>query len=275
MTNTKKSNGIFALSCLAIVLTVVNIAFTFFIVDYKIKENEYNTYGGKDIYEKVMYINKTQYENTIGKMTLEDIKNNLGQADGQQIPEQGGNEGTGTMTLSKEDLVPNNPVYGKKDAKFSIYEFGDLECPACKGFHDSGIAKEAVDKNPDTLNYVYRNFQFHQGAPTKAQIALCSIDQKGEQAYFDYVDDIFADKYFPRTTEDDVLAMGEKRGLDKAKLKECLDSGKYKSIVDKEYDMAQRLGVNATPTIFVVNNETGEMKRLTSRSVSAIEELMK
>jgi len=43
-------------------------------------------------------------------------------------------------------------------------------------------------------------------------------------------------------------------GLDTAAFNECLDSGKYTSIVQQETNTAQQIGVQSTPS-FVVNGQ--------------------
>lgn len=271
----KKENLISPIAGIMVALTLLNLAFTYFIVDYKIKENEYRTYGSKENYEKILMINEANYNQAFKDLTKEKLKENLKQDSSGGWNNQEEMEEKSSWTISKEDLVVKTPVYGKKDAKFSIYEFWDLECPACQGFHKSGVAKDAVNKNSENLNYVYKNFQFHSWAPMKWQLALCAFEQGWEETYFKFVDGIFNEKYFPRTDENDTLAIWESLGLDKTKLKECLDSGKYSETLRSDMELWYSLWVNSTPSIFVVNNETWEIKRLRSRSVSAIEELMK
>lgn len=41
-------------------------------------------------------------------------------------------------------------------------------------------------------------------------------------------------------------------GLDTDKFNDCLDTGKFTSLVEQEYELAQQVGVSSTPT-FVIN----------------------
>lgn len=259
-----------------VALTAINLAFTYFIVDYRFNKQNIENFGSKENYEKALIVQKAQYNQAFGSTSKEDLETQVKNAFGGAWANHNMEEPkeVETWKLTKEDLVANTPVYGKKEAKYSIYEFSDFECPYCQQFHKSGLAKQAVDKNPETLNYIKRNFQFHKGAPMKAEVALCAIDQKWDEGYFTMVDAIFNGTL--RESKEDILAMAETAWLDKAKIEECLTSGKNSEKLTKDYNIwVSKMWVTWTPSVFVVNNETGEFKRLGSKSIEAIEELMK
>ncbi len=79
-----------------------------------------------------------------------------------------------TPTLSSSALLDNAiHMTGKKDAKVTIVEFGDFECPACGQF--SSVSKQLIDtygKNPE-FNFVFRNFPLpqHKNALIAAEAA--------------------------------------------------------------------------------------------------------
>lgn len=259
-----KCGIILPIAGIMVCLTLLNIVFTYFIIQY----NEYKTYGSKSNYEKVLVVNKAQYDSTIWKMTMEELKKNIAEATGGAVEEV-------NAKLEKTDLAYHTPVYGKADAKYSIYDFTDLDCPHCQSFHNSGVAKQAVDKNPETLNHVIRNFpleQIHPYARAKAEASLCVAEIANEK-YFEAKDALF--NKIDGSTKEKILAGLSALGIDSAKLDECMTSGKYSETVSADLNLWVKMWVTGTPSIFVVNNETGEFSKLNSRSVEAIEALMK
>lgn len=55
-------------------------------------------------------------------------------------------------------------------------------------------------------------------------------------------------------SKDNLKGFAAEMGLDTAAFNECLDSGKYTSIVQQETATAQQIGVQSTPS-FVVNGQ--------------------
>jgi len=80
-------------------------------------------------------------------------------------------------------------VGGNKDAKFSLVEFSDIDCPFCKRFHPT--AQKLVDTYKGQVNWVYRQFpldQLHPNARMKAQGARCAGKLGGAEAFWKYLD---------------------------------------------------------------------------------------
>lgn len=262
-----------------VALTAINVAFSYFIVDYKFKEQNIASYGSLENYEKALIVNKAQYDQAFKDTTKEDLEKKVNEAFAggawNEVAEEAPKE-VENGKISKEDLVPNTPVYGKKEAKYSIYEFSDFDCPWCQRFHQTGLAKEAVDKNPDTLNHIVRNFpldSIHPNARMKAELSLCVAELSGNDVYKSFVDGMFGDYY--GVWKEPTLLLAESKWVDKTALETCLSSGKYSATVQKDFDLGTKMWVTWTPSIYVVNNETGEFQKLQTRSVEGIKELMK
>jgi protein-disulfide isomerase len=76
--------------------------------------------------------------------------------------------------------VESSPVRGNKDAKVTIVEFVDLQCPFCARFHPA--IEEVLKVYPNDVRYVAKHFplSFHQEAKPAAKAALAA----GEQGKF-------------------------------------------------------------------------------------------
>lgn len=166
------------------------------------------------------------------------------------------------QTVPTEDLSPkkvsidDDPILGDKNAKVTMIDFSDYECPFCKRYFDETfpqIKKDYIDTGK--IKYVYRDLplSFHANAHKEAQAAECAREQSGDVVYYKYHDEIFK-----RTTSNGTgLALTElpvianDLGLNGNVLQKCLDSDKYKAEVDKDLADAGSVGASGTPTFFI------------------------
>ena len=152
--------------------------------------------------------------------------------------------------------VGDGPILGSKDAKVTLVEFSDYECPFCKRHFDQtwpDLKKNYIDSGKVKL--VYRNLPlpFHQNAEKEAEAALCARDQGGDDVYFK-----FHDQVFTRTTSngtgfalEKLAPLATELGLNSSQFQQCLDSGKFKDYVAKDLAYANQVGANGTPTFFI------------------------
>jgi protein-disulfide isomerase len=147
------------------------------------------------------------------------------------------------------DIVDDDPKLGKDSAPIVMVEFSDYQCPFCARFFSNTLPE--LKKNyieTGKLQFVYRDFPLsrHPEAQPAAEAAECA----GEQGkYFEMHDKIFANQ--ASMSKESYKKWAEELSLDMQKFNNCLDSGKYKSEVQKDYSDGQRLGVRATPTYFI------------------------
>lgn len=159
-------------------------------------------------------------------------------------------------TTPKKVSIDDDAVLGDKNAKVTLIDFTDYECPFCKKYFDdtfTQIKKDYIDTGK--IKYVVRDLplSFHANAHKEAQAAECAREQGGDEAYFKYHDEIFK-----RTTSggtgislDKLSGIATDLGLDGQALQSCLDSDKYKTEVDKDLADASAVGASGTPTFFI------------------------
>jgi len=169
-----------------------------------------------------------------------------------QIQQRAGAGDDGPVDVSAD----NDAMLGSKKAKVAIIEFSDFQCPFCRSFWKDTlplIKKEYVDTGK--AYFVYRDFplSFHSGAQSAAEAAECARDQ---DKYWEFHDKIFGEqeKLGQGTIQfgvEEIKKWARESGLDTAKFNQCLDSGKYKSEVEKDIADGSSAGVSGTPTLFV------------------------
>ena len=160
----------------------------------------------------------------------------------------------GPVKVSLDD----DPVLGNKDAKVTLIEFSDYECPYCKRHFDQvypQIKKDYIDAGKVKL--VYRDLivvpSHNPLATTEAIAANCAREQGGDAMYFRYHDEIFK-----KTTsngsglkQDDLYQIAQSLTLNQGNFKTCLDTEKYKDEVNKDITAGLSYGANGTPSFFV------------------------
>lgn len=137
------------------------------------------------------------------------------------------------------------PVRGDADARVTVLEYADYECPYCQQIHPvlQRIEKEFKGK----IAFAYKDYPLpmHPDAPLAAEAAHCA----GAQGkYWEYHDVLFDKKQLGR---DSLKAYARELNLDTAKFDSCLDTGQTKKIVNDGIAEAQSFVLQGTPTIMV------------------------
>ncbi len=124
-------------------------------------------------------------------------------------------------------------IRGDANAKVTLIEYSDFECPFCKRFH--GTMKQLLDVYAGKIKWVYRQYplSFHANAQKEAEASECAYDLGGHAKFWE-----FADKIYERTTSNgtgfalaDLPKLAVEIGLNQAKFEDCLNSGKNKNYI--------------------------------------------
>jgi len=145
-------------------------------------------------------------------------------------------------------------VKGNRDAKISIIEFSDTECPFCKRFHPT--LQRLLSEYPNDVNWVYRHFPLatlHAKAPKEAEATECAGELGGNDGFWAFLDRL----YEITPSNDGLLAsqlpeIAQEVGLDADKFSECLDSGRFEGKVAAHYSQATQAGGQGTPYSVIV-----------------------
>ena len=159
-----------------------------------------------------------------------------------------------------DPITDSDHIRGDKDARIVLFEYSDLECPFCKRFHTT--AKQAVEDYQGQVVWVYRHFpldQLHSKARKEAEAVECAQQLGGAESFWALTDKIY--EVTPANNGLDLetlpsLASGV--GLDQGAFKTCLDSGKYKELVESHYQSGVKAGVNGTPGNILMDTKTGK-----------------
>jgi len=171
-----------------------------------------------------------------------------------------------TFDLAKDPVfnidVKDRPIRGNPDAKVTVINFDDLECPYCARMHSS-LFPDALDRYKDKVRFIYKDdplTDLHPWAMHAAVDANCLAAQSGE-TYWKYVDYIHShgqevsgeDRNLQKSLSTlDRVAREEATlaKLDSARLDACL-AKQDETQVRASAKEAEALGVEGTPALFV------------------------
>ena len=147
-------------------------------------------------------------------------------------------------------LIPvgQSPTLGDKNAKITIIEYSDFQCPYCAKAEDT--VQELLRKYGKDIRLVYKQYplSFHKEAFKASEASLCANEQSNE-FFWKLHKEMFDDPRHLKSGE--LKGKAEILGMDKKQFSDCLNSGKYTDQVNAEIAEGNRFGVNSTPIFFV------------------------
>ena len=155
-------------------------------------------------------------------------------------------------------LVENgSPIMGNINAPITILEWGDYQCTFCYKFHQNtlDIINEDFIKT-GKVKIVFKDFPLN-GPDSKlaAEASYCAQDQ---EKYWKYHDELYNNWGGERTgwiTRESLSKFAETVNLDVEKFNKCLDDHKYENKVDLLYAFGKEIGIDATPSFLVFNDQ--------------------
>jgi len=146
----------------------------------------------------------------------------------------------------------SGPSAGPADARVTIVEFFDYECPHCREMH---TVLNTIESQYPQVRIIFMDFpitQIHPWADTAAIGAHCVYTQslaaypKLQDYLFDNQDVISAEDIW-----DKLLSFVSENGLDATALKTCMSSPEAAKAVQESRDLGVALKIDSTPTLFI------------------------
>jgi protein-disulfide isomerase len=145
-------------------------------------------------------------------------------------------------------------IYGRADARFTLIEYADLECPYCREYFP--VLRQWIDANPE-VNWQWHHLplSIHDPAATQAaRLAECAGEAGGNTAFWSAVTWIYqhtrgAGAGLPATAKSSVLSPA---------VRACLGSTRPDHAIKAAVDDAAREQISATPTLRLVDHKTAK-----------------
>jgi predicted DsbA family dithiol-disulfide isomerase len=152
------------------------------------------------------------------------------------------------LEAPRYEVAADGPSTGPADARITIVEFSDFQCPYCQ--RAAGTVEEVLAKYPQDVRFVYRHLpldRIHPHARGAAEAAACA-DEQGQ--FWAYHDKLFENNR--ALGKQDLLRYASDAGLDAARFQACFDERRFKDKVEADLQAARAAGISSTPA-FVVN----------------------
>jgi protein-disulfide isomerase len=157
---------------------------------------------------------------------------------------------TVTPTGSPGRTVEGVHAKGPEDAKVTIIEYSDFQCPYCARFYNDAY-QQILANYPNDVKIIFKDFplSFHAQATPAAEAAECA----GAQGkYWEYHDVLFE-------KQDEWASVGrasydkyaEELGLDMETWANCVNNREFRENVQADFLEGQQKGVRGTPAFFI------------------------
>ena len=150
-----------------------------------------------------------------------------------------------------------SPIMGDLNAPITILEWGDYQCTFCYKFHQDtlNVINEDYIK-AGKVKLVFKDFPLNgPDSLLAAEAAYCAQDQG---KYWQYHDELYKNWGGERTgwiTRESLERFGTSVNLDLEEFNKCLDEQKYQDKVAFLHNFGKEIGIDATPSFLVFNDE--------------------
>ena len=138
------------------------------------------------------------------------------------------------------------PSFGPQDAKVTIVEFSDFQCPYCA--QASQTVKKIREAYGDKVRFVFRQFplSFHPNARGAAEAALAAHAQG---KFWQYHDRLFTGQ--AALDRKSLESYAQELGLDVSEFKKGLDERAFETLIEADIALGRTAKVDGTPTMFI------------------------
>lgn len=165
--------------------------------------------------------------------------------------------------------VTGEPFKGPENAPVTIVKFEDFHCPFCRQVQPT--LTELLSRYNGKVRLVHKDLpldSIHPRALPAAEAARCADDQG---KFWSYHDKLYANS--PKASTEDLKSYAKELGLKVEAFDRCVESGKYKAVVQKDLNEGAQLGLTATPVFFINGREISGAQPLEAFTAIIDEEL--
>ena len=156
-----------------------------------------------------------------------------------------------------------SPILGNPNAPLTMIEFGDYQCTFCKKFFSE--TEESILTNyveTGKVKILFKDFIVVPGndSVNAANAAHCANDQEMFWQYHSTLYNNWDGEGTGWASFERLHQFASTLGLDMDKFSECMSKSKWKELVDSSKVDGRTLGVSATPTFFIIDQNNKVLK---------------
>jgi protein-disulfide isomerase len=148
--------------------------------------------------------------------------------------------------IHKDIDVSRAPNKGPADARVTLVEFVDYECPHCRTAQ--ALMRQVLDTYPRQVRLCFKHFPLSGHTNSRLAAEATTAAQK-QGKFWPYNDKVWdnADNLTPAVLE----KIAKDVGLDVARWRGDMNSDEVKAAVSRDKSDGATLGINSTPTIYI------------------------
>ena len=171
------------------------------------------------------------------------------------------------ITTTKKPTIASfydnaSPILGDLNAPLTMVEFGDYQCTFCKKFFSE--TEESIITNyveTGKVKILFKDFiVVNDDSVNAASAAHCANDQKMFWQYHSILYNNWDGEGTGWASSEQLHQFASTLGLDMDKFSECMSQSKWKDLVLSSHADGRALGVDATPTFFIIDQNNEALK---------------
>ena len=160
-----------------------------------------------------------------------------------------------------------SPILGDRNAPLTLIEFGDYQCTFCNKFFHETVESILINYvETGKVKILFKDFIVVDGAiggndsMNAANAAHCANDQGMFWQFHSTLYNNWAGEGTGWVSSEQLNKFANTLELDMNEFSNCVSELKWKKLVNASHDDAVALGVTATPTFFVIDQNKNVMK---------------
>src|SRR5215475_12022025 len=160
---------------------------------------------------------------------------------------QGSRRGAGMEEFAVPKITADDHALGPADAPVAVVEYGDYECPFCRGA--ARDLHRMLDLYPGSIRFVFRNFPIPQLHPHAEQAAEAAEAAAAQDRFWEMYELLLRPS--SGLDLDSLLGYARDIGLDLDQFGKEVTGAAHAAKIEQDVREGVRNGVNATPKFYV------------------------
>jgi len=184
------------------------------------------------------------------------------------------------ITTTKKPTIASfydnaSPILGDPNAPLTMVEFGDYQCTFCKKFfHET---EESILTNyvkTGKVKMLFKDFiVVNDDSINAASAAHCANDQEMFWEYHSTLYNNWDGEGTGWASSEQLHQFAFTLGLDMDEFSECMSKSKWRELVDSSHADGRTLGVDATPTFFIIDQNNNVLKIIGAQHYDVFQEV--
>ena len=150
------------------------------------------------------------------------------------------------MTDLKPPVSDRDHIQGETDARLTLVEYGDFQCPHCRMAH--AIVRRLQKRLGADLRFVFRHFPLVEIHPMAEPAAEAAEYAASAGKFWAMHDAIF--EHQDQLSPEMLVATLERLSLDGEAGMEAMEEHRFADRIEEDMEGAEAIGVHATPDLF-------------------------